>query len=71
MDIRIGDVLMMKKTHPCGSKQWLVLRSGADLRLRCINCQREIMVARQRVEKNIRNILRPENLSTGTNGSRE
>ena len=71
MDIQIGDVLMMKKTHPCGSKQWLVLRSGADLRLRCINCQREIMVARQRVEKNIRNILRPENLSTGINGSRE
>lgn len=71
MDIQIGDILVMKKVHPCGSKQWRVLRTGADLRLRCMLCQREIMVVRQRAEKNIRNVIRQENLSTGSNGSRE
>ena len=35
MDIRLGDILIMKKSHPCGSDQWLVLRIGADFRLRC------------------------------------
>ena len=38
MDVRVGDTLTMKKTHPCGSKQWLVLRTGMDFRLRCLGC---------------------------------
>ena len=35
MDVQVGDILVMKKEHPCGTKQWLVLRSGMDFRLRC------------------------------------
>ena len=38
MDIRLGDILLMKKQHPCGSRRWLVLRTGADFRLRCEGC---------------------------------
>ena len=38
MDIRVGDVLTMKKAHPCGAKDWQVLRVGADFRLRCCGC---------------------------------
>ena len=60
MDIQIGDVLTMKKAHPCGEKQWLVLRTGADLRLRCLGCGHEVMVQRGKAEKNIRSINRPE-----------
>ena len=60
MDIQLGDILTMKKSHPCGEKQWLVLRTGADLRLRCIGCGHEVMVQRGKVEKNIRSINRPE-----------
>lgn len=60
MDIQLGDVLTMKKTHPCGEKQWLVLRTGADLRLRCLGCGHEVMVQRGKAEKNIRSINRPE-----------
>ena len=58
MDIQVNDVLLMKKEHPCGEKQWLVLRTGADFRLRCKGCGHEIMVPRFKVEKNIRSILR-------------
>ena len=42
MDIQVGDILTMKKEHPCGSKQWEVLRTGADFRLRCCGCGREV-----------------------------
>ena len=38
MDIRVNDILVMKKPHPCGEKRWLVLRTGADFRLRCLGC---------------------------------
>ena len=41
MDIRVGDTLLMKKQHPCGSRRWLVLRTGADFRLRCEGCGRD------------------------------
>lgn len=51
MDIRLGDKLTMKKAHPCGSKQWLVLRVGMDFRLRCCGCGHEVMIARSKAEK--------------------
>lgn len=56
MDIRLGDILTMKKAHPCGSKQWEVLRVGMDFRLKCTGCGHMIMIPRSKAEKNIRNI---------------
>lgn len=67
MDIQVGDKLHMKKAHPCGSKDWLVLRIGADFRLRCLGCKHEVMVERFKIEKNIRQVTR-ENLSTDSSG---
>ena len=64
MDIQLGDILTMKKPHPCGEKRWLVLRIGADLRLRCLGCGHEVMVQRHKVQKNIRTVQRAENPST-------
>ena len=58
MDIRLNDILVMKKAHPCGDKQWKVLRVGADFRLKCLGCGHEIMVPRLKAEKNIRNVIR-------------
>lgn len=58
MDIQLGDVLTMKKAHPCGDKRWLVLRTGADFRLRCLGCGREVMVPRGKAEKNFRSVSR-------------
>ena len=56
MDIRVGDVLRLKKQHPCGSKEWEVLRIGADFRLKCVGCGHQIMIARRVLEKNIKEI---------------
>lgn len=60
MDIRVGDVLEMKKKHPCGSERFLCLRTGADLRLRCVLCGHEVMAPRARIEKHVRKIIRAE-----------
>ena len=56
MDVRLGDILVMKKAHPCGEKKWLVLRTGADFRLKCLQCGHEVMQPRFKTEKNIRSI---------------
>lgn len=63
MDIRLGDVLTMKKAHPCGSHDWLVLRVGMDFRLRCIKCGHEIMIPRIKAEKNIKKVTRDQESS--------
>lgn len=47
----VGDVVTMKKPHPCGSKEWEILRVGADFRLKCMGCGHQIMIARKLVEK--------------------
>ena len=60
MDVRLGDTLVMKKPHPCGSRQWQVLRTGMDFRLRCLGCGHEVLIARSKAEKNIRQILHAE-----------
>lgn len=59
MDVRVGDTLRMKKPHPCGAREFLVLRSGADFRIRCAGCGREVMVPRVKVERHIKEIIRP------------
>lgn len=58
MDIHVGDVLEMKKQHPCGCKDWKVLRVGMDFKLRCLGCQREMMVPRVKAEKAIKRVKR-------------
>lgn len=58
MNILVGDILIMKKPHPCGSNTFSVGRVGMDFRIRCTNCGREVMVARGKVEKNIKKVLR-------------
>lgn len=60
MDVRAGDVLYMKKPHPCGRTDFTVLRTGMDFRLRCNGCGREIMIVRSKAEKNIKKIERKE-----------
>lgn len=60
MDVRVGDVLEMKKLHPCGSKQWRVLRVGMDFRMRCEGCGHELMLPRAKAEHSIKKIIRGE-----------
>ena len=56
MDIQVGNIIRLKKQHPCGSHEWEVLRIGADFRLKCTDCGHQIMIARSLVEKNLREI---------------
>jgi len=58
MDVRLNDILVMKKTHPCGGNRWKVLRIGMDFRIRCLTCGREVMRPRPVVEKAIKSIER-------------
>ena len=60
MDIRLNDILTMKKQHPCGSSTWRVLRTGADFRLKCLGCGHEVMLPRSKAEKNIKAVRHAE-----------
>ena len=59
MDVRVGDKLIMKKNHPCGSNEFEVLRIGMDFRIRCLGCGREVMLPRAKIEKNIKKVVKP------------
>ena len=58
MDIKIGDILTLKKNHPCGGNKWRTLRIGADFKLECLGCGRQIMEPRGKIEKNIKALER-------------
>ena len=54
MDIKLNDILVMKKNHPCGENRFLVLRIGMDFKLRCLKCGHEIKIPRSKAEKEIK-----------------
>ena len=56
----IGDFVRLKKQHPCGSKEWDVLRVGADFRLKCLGCGHQVMLPRTQVEKNTKGIRKKD-----------
>lgn len=58
MDIRVGDILTMKKEHPCGAREWRVLRVGMDFKLQCLGCERQIMIPRRKAEQGIKGVKR-------------
>lgn len=53
---QVGDIVTLKKPHPCGSKEWEILRVGADFRLKCMGCGHQVMMSRRLVEKNDRGL---------------
>ena len=56
--VMVGDILEMKKSHPCGANTWQVLRVGVDFRLKCTGCGHELMLPRARIVKSIKKIIR-------------
>ena len=60
MNLLVGDIIKMKKPHPCGSKEWELLRVGMDFRMKCMGCEHQVMLPRIQAEKNIRGIVRTE-----------
>lgn len=63
MIVKFGakDTLVMKKKHPCGSDRMLVLYAASDIKIRCLGCGREVMAAREKIEKKIKKVIKPEN----------
>ena len=57
MDFEIGQIIKLKKQHPCGTNEWEIIRVGADFRLRCMGCNHQVMLARKLVEKNFKGFV--------------
>lgn len=58
MTVNVGDRIVMKKPHPCGSNEFGVLRIGMDFKIRCLKCGHEIMMPRTKCEKGIKRIIK-------------
>ena len=57
MDIRAGDILQLKKPHPCGANEWLIVRTGMDFRLKCQGCGHYVLLPRTKFERMARQLL--------------
>lgn len=66
MDYEVGDIVKLKKKHPCGSFEWEILRVGADFRLKCMGCGHQIMIPRRQVEKNTKALTKFSEISANT-----
>ncbi|MDP2871287.1 MAG: DUF951 domain-containing protein [Bacillota bacterium] len=55
---RIGDVVRLRKTHPCGSTDWEVTRTGIDFGLKCLGCGRRVMIPRTKFERAVKQVLK-------------
>ena len=54
---KLGSKVIMKKDHPCGTNLWLITRVGIDIKIKCINCNREIMLPRIEFEKKLKKVV--------------
>jgi hypothetical protein len=59
-DLKLDDVVRLRKTHPCGSTDWKVVRLGADIGLVCLGCGRRVMLERRELSKRLKRMLPPE-----------
>jgi hypothetical protein len=75
----VGDIVKMRKTHPCGATEWEILRVGMDFRIKCLGCGRVVMLSRPKFEKAVKNIVKsiseaaftPESeIPSGSSGSK-
>lgn len=63
----VGDIVQMRKVHPCGGYEWEVLRVGADFRIKCTTCGRQVMLPRVKFEKGVKKVVKSNaNVSDGT-----
>ena len=57
MDYGLGDIVEMKKQHPCGTNRWEIIRMGADIKIKCLKCDNNIMMPRRDFNKKIKKII--------------
>lgn len=56
-DFGLNDIVQMKKQHPCGENKWKIIRMGMDVRLKCLGCERSIMLPRNEFKKKMKKII--------------
>ncbi len=61
MQYHVGQVVQLKKTHPCGSDRWQILRIGMDFRIKCTKCGRSVLLPRSCFEKRVKRVITGEN----------
>ncbi len=57
MDIHVGDIVQMRKPHPCGGDTWRVVRIGAEIGIRCMTCERKVMLQRSDFERQVKRFI--------------
>jgi len=60
-DYDLNDIVVMKKQHPCGENKWQIIRMGADVRIKCVGCQRSVLIPRNEFNKKLKKVLKEEN----------
>ncbi len=58
MSYQIGDIVKMRKPHPCGNDQWEITRVGMDFRIKCLGCSRQVLLPRVKFEKGVKAIIK-------------
>lgn len=61
LDYKLGSIVIMKKPHPCGTNKWEIVRVGADIKIKCLECGRTIMLPRMEFNKKIKKVVENEN----------
>jgi hypothetical protein len=56
MELKMGDIILLKKEHPCGNNKWQIVRLGTDIRIKCIKCQHQVLIQRSVLERKIKSI---------------
>lgn len=62
MILNIGDIVELKKQHPCGNKEFEIMRSGMDFKIKCIKCEKQLILDRETLEKRIKKVVIKNNL---------
>ena len=57
MDIKVDDIVRLRKKHPCGGDEWQVVKLGVDIRIKCLKCQRLILLERSTLERRIKTLV--------------
>ena len=60
---KLGNIVIMKKQHPCGTNKWQITRIGADIKIKCLNCNRTIMLPRVEFNKKIKKVVEDEKIN--------
>ena len=69
LEVKLGDVVRLKKKHPCGSYLWEVVRLGADIGIKCQGCGRRVLVERAYLERRVKQVISPQDGTSEVNGS--